>query len=314
MNIVFCADRVVLPGLHVAAYSLLENIRFSPEIRQVSFSVFSDKLTEADIALLEQTLKPLGKPFTLTLRHVDAAFFNKFPSLNGSWATYYRLYAAQVMPVERFLYVDVDTLCDVDVSPLQSLDMGRFPASWAPEAPLAHAVDRNVAEQLGNSQTDNYFNAGIILVNVGEWQKQRITERAMEYIATHRPVFHDQSALNVLLHGNILPLDERFNCMANMRKNWQFLARPYGKIGRIVHFVDYPKPWDWLGEFLHPQYRLWRTVLDKTAIKNFRSWHATPSRKFPRNAKARAGYQKALKDRCLFGGYSRGWLKQVKGV
>ncbi len=78
--------------------------------------------------------------------------------------------------------------------------------------------------------------------------------------------------------------------------------------------MDYPKPWNLFSEFVHPPYGLWRQVLEKTAMKNFRSWQATPSRNFPATHKAWCGYKKALKDRLLFAGYSRGWLKRVKGV
>jgi hypothetical protein len=54
-------------------------------------------------------------------------------------------------------------------------------------------------------------------------------------------------------------------------------------------------------------------VLKKTAMNNFRSWHATPARKFPKTRKAWNGYKKTFKDRLLFAGYVRGWLKNVKG-
>lgn len=314
MEIVFCADRVVLPGLHVAAYSLLENVRLSRESKKVSFSIFSDILNESDADLLRQTLAPLKKDFTVTLRRIDVSQLAGFPPLNGSLAAYYRILAAQLIDADRFLYLDADILCDIDASELYRIDMGTRPAGMVPEAPLSGAVDRFIAEQLGNSPSEPYFNSGVILVNVVEWRRQRVSEKAIEYITRYRPPYHDQSALNAVLHGNIMSLDGRFNCIANMRKNWPYLTRRYGKIERLVHFVDYPKPWDWLGEFLHPQYRLWRPVLDRTAIKNFRSWHSTPSRKFPRSSKARTGYKKTFKDRLLFAGYSHGWLKQIKGI
>jgi lipopolysaccharide biosynthesis glycosyltransferase len=312
MNIVFCVDRGVLPGLHVAAYSLLD--RINPSAGKIHFSVFSDVLTKPDVALLQQTLTTVGKPFTLELRRLNPASLTGFPPLNGSLATYYRLLAVQIMEVDRFLYVDADTLCDIDVCELQELNLGSAPAGWVPEAPLAGAVDRRVAEQLGNSATKPYFNAGIILVNVSEWRRQRITEKALEYIASHQPAYWDQSALNYVLYDNAFILDERFNCLTNMRKNWPALAPPYGRIGRLIHFLDYPKPWSFSGEWLHPQYQLWRCVLEKTAMKDYRSWHATPCRKFPKNRKDWIGYKKAFKDRLLFAGYAGGWLKRVKGV
>jgi lipopolysaccharide biosynthesis glycosyltransferase len=312
MNVVFCADRSALPGLHVAAYSLLE--RISPAVAQTRFHVFSDELDETDLASLRKTLESLNKPFALELRRVDVALFTGFPSLNGSWATYYRLAVPKILDMERFLYVDADTLSDVDVSGLSTFNLGQSPAALVPEAPLADAADRFVAMQLGNSPVEPYFNAGVILVNVAEWRRQRVTERAMEYIATNRPPFHDQSALNVVLHGSAMPLNRRFNCIANMRKHWPALRRSCGQTDVLVHFLDYPKPWDFLGEFVHPQYGLWRSVLDRTAMKDFRSWHATPARKFPKTRKAWTGYKKAFKDRLLFAGYSHGWLKKVKGV
>ena len=312
MNIVFCADHGVLPGLHVAAYSLLENI--SPTAPKTHFYVFSDALGDSDMALLEKSLESTGKPFALELKQVDAAMFSGFPSLNGSWATYYRLAAPKILDVDRFLYVDADTLCGADVSPLLNLDMGNYPAAWVPEAPLDKAADRSVAEQLGNSSSESYFNAGLMLVDGIQWRKQQITERALEYIGKHRPQFHDQSALNVVLHGNALALDERFNCIANMRKHWPALAFKKELPNKLIHFLDYPKPWDFGSEFIHPQYDMWRSILEKTEMRDFRSWQATPCRKYPKTSKARTGYKKAIKDRFLFKGYSSGWIKKIKGI
>lgn len=312
MHIVFCADRQVLPGLHVAAFSLLE--KTGPDVSQTCFHLFSDALNEADLALLRQTLAAVGKPFTLELRRVEDALFAGFPVLNNSRAAYYRLLVPQILDVDRFLYVDADTLCDVDVSGLNALDLKKFPAALVPEAPMALAVDRGAAEELGNRPDEPYFNSGVMLVNVGEWRGQRVTGRAMEYIARRQPRYHDQSALNVVLHRNALVLDERFNCITNMRKNWPALRRPRNQIGRLVHFVDYPKPWDFLGEFACPHYRLWRSAQRQTALKHFRSWRHAGARPFARTAAHWAGYKKSLKDRVLFGGYVRGWLKRVKGV
>src|SRR5258708_32208833 len=128
------------------------------------------------MVLLRRTHSAIGKRSALNLRRLDPLVFLGFPTHNNSWATYYRLFAAQIMEVDRFLYVDADTLCDVDVSGLQSFDMKSAPVAWVPEAPLSGATDRNVAEQLGNDETGSYFNAGVMLVNVSEWRRQKVTE------------------------------------------------------------------------------------------------------------------------------------------
>src|SRR4029453_17807597 len=312
MNFVFCADRAMLAGLHVATLSVLESL--DPVAGTGHFHIFSDALDAADLSLLERTLAGARKPFELKLGRIHSGAFKHLPPLNGSWATYYRLLVAEYLGVDRYLYVDADTLCDVDVSELQALEMNSAAVAWSLEAPLPRAVDRQTAEQLGNSQSDFSFNAGVMLINVPEWRRQRVSERAMEYIVNHRPEFHDQAALNYVLHGTAMTLDPKFNCIANMRKNWPALKKPYGDIGKLVHFVDYPKPWDLGAEYLHPQYRLWRSVLDQTALAKFRSWHGTAARVWPRSRSSWTGYKKALKDRLLFTCYSRGWLQHVKGV
>ena len=312
MEIVFCADKKVLSGLHVAAYSLLAQLR--DRLAKTRIHVFSDELDANDAALLEKTLVGANRPFQLGLHRLDPVSFKAFSPLNRSWTTYYRLLVPENLHVDRYLYVDVDSVCDVDISEVEDLKMNRAAVAWAPEAPLSRAVDRQTAEKLGKSQSDHYFNAGVMLINVPEWRRQRVSERAMEYIISDRPEFHDQAALNYVLHGTAMTLHPKFNCIANMRKNWPALKKPYGQIGRLVHFVDYPKPWDLGAEFLHPQYHLWQSVVDQTALAGFRSWHNTQARKWPQTRKAWLGYKKALKDRLLFAGYSRGWLKQVKGV
>lgn len=312
MNILFCADLRVLPGLHVAAYSVLEKMSLS--VPSVSFHLYSQDLGEADAGLLRRSLADTGREFTLELHHLDVGLLASFPPLHGSLAPYYRLLAIDQMKMDRLLYLDIDTVCDLDVSPLQDLAMGTYPAAWVSEAPMSSAVDRFTADQLGNSPNESYFNSGVILVNVPEWKRQAISQKALEYIAQNKPLFHDQSALNVVLHKNAISLDVRYNTISNMRKHWPILAKLYGRTDSLIHFVDYPKPWDLGSEYIHPHYRRWRAILEKTAMRDFRSWQPTPVRRFPKSPKARIGYQKTIKDKLLFTGYTKGWIKNVKGI
>jgi len=311
MNIVFCADRRVLTGLHVALYSVLH--RYAGKSR-LDFTIFSDDLDEADQRLLAKSLDPLRKPYGLEIRRVDAGLFAGFPQLNGSWATYYRLLIPSMLDANRFLYLDADILCDLDVSQFENLDMGEAPAGFVPEAPLSGCADRYVAKILGASAEESYFNSGVMLVNAVQWRSQQVTEQALEFLRTHPAAYWDQSALNVVLHRRAYEIDERFNIISNMRKHWPRLRKGIGQTDSLIHFVDYPKPWDLGAEFLHPQYRLWRSVLEKTAMSNFRSWHDTPARRLPTTVKAKVGYKKAIKDSILFAGYLKGWFNSVKGI
>jgi len=311
MNIVFCVDRRVLPGLHVSLYSVLEC--YGGKSRP-DFTIFSDDLDAADQRLLAKSIDPLKKPYGLEIRRVNAGLFAGFPQLNSSWATYYRLLIPSMLEANRFLYLDADILCDLDVSQLENLDMGDAPAGFVSEAPLSGCADRVIAKLLGERSDEAYFNAGIMLVNAAEWRRQEITKQALDFIQKHHPPYHDQSALNFVLYRKAYHLNERFNTIVNMRKHWPALKAPLGSLNRMLHFVEYPKPWDLGAELLHPQYQLWKTVLQKTVMRDFRSWHDTPARRLPRSAKAKSGYQKSIKDKLLFTGYTKGWLKKVKGL
>jgi lipopolysaccharide biosynthesis glycosyltransferase len=310
--VVFCSDQRGLPGLHVAAYSVLRNAVRNPEPLRIC--LFTDSLTHDDVELLRTTLEGALRPFSLEIFPVDVKSFGGLPSMRGSWAAYYRLYAAQVLDAARILYIDLDTLCDLDISPLESLPMGQFPAAWVPEAPMRKAVDRVVAEQLGNLEIDQYFNSGVLLINVSEWRQQCVSERAMKYIAEYQPRFYDQSALNVVLYRNALCLDPCFNWRSNARENWRALTGTIGTVGRLVHFIDAPKPWDFLGEWVHPQFHLWKSILSETAIKDYRSWRAATLGTSKRFAGGLQGYRRSLKDKLLFTAFRRGWVRNVKGV
>jgi lipopolysaccharide biosynthesis glycosyltransferase len=312
IHIVFCADRRVLPGLHVAAYSVVANHHDSKSL--VHVHVFSDSLTSADVALLNETLRGSGRPYLLEVHSVLASHFSRFPSMSGSWGTYFKLLLFQMLAVEHIIYIDVDTVCHLDVSDFLTLDLGYYPAGFVAETTIRDTPDRPLADRLPNDGDKPYLNAGVMVVNRKLWLERQVTERCMEFLQEATVLNHEQSALNYVLINDWQLLDARFNFISNWRKNWPSLCNESKLDGKLVHFLDNPKPWDFLGEFVHPQYGLWREVLDKTAMKGFRSWHATPSRKFPRTRKAWTGYKKVIKDRLLFAGYSRGWFKKVKGV
>lgn len=311
MNIVYCADRRALVCLHVSVYSVLRFLKAGNEVP--AFSIFSDALREEDLAPIRRSLARLGKPYSLTLRKVDVSRFAAYPKMNGSHATYFRLLLAEEMQAERFLYLDADTLCLTDLAELFSLDLGSAPVAWVGEAPLEHCADQELASLLGFPKGARYHNAGVLLIARQSWREARISERAFEFLASHPTRYHDQTGLNYLLWRDGLELPERFNCIANMRRNWPLLARPTDRVDALVHFVDNPKPWSFLGEFAHPQYVLWKALLSETEAAGYRSWN---NRRFEggRPPGGLAPYRKALKDAALFGLYRRGLLKRPKGV
>lgn len=89
--------------------------------------------------------------------------------------TYGRLYMAKVLKKEtdRFLYLDADTMVIRPLTGLFQLDMTGKAMGAVSERPK-DAAYRGGYLKLKNGK---YFNDGIMIINIPEWEKQGITEK-----------------------------------------------------------------------------------------------------------------------------------------
>ena len=90
----------------------------------------------------------------------------------------------------------------------------------------------------------DYFNAGVLLIDLDRWRKERISEKALEYLAQHlQSPYADQDALNFACDGLWKRLDPRWNFQPFYEKrkiaDMDSKERP-----GIVHFVTQAKPWN----------------------------------------------------------------------
>jgi lipopolysaccharide biosynthesis glycosyltransferase len=312
IHVAFAADRRVLPGLHVAAYSMLENHR--DQGTRVHLHLFSNDITSADLALLKTSLEGTCRDYEMSFHSVDEKKFTDSPSMGGSWGAYFRIMMPGLIDADRIVYLDVDTLCRMDVAEFLYLDLGGHPAGFVIETTFASTPDLSLKSLFQDAGENPCFNSGVMVVDRKKWMEKRVTERCLEFMAHHHAQYFDQTTLNYVLFKDWQALESRFNFYSNSRINWPFLKDDKSAEGKIIHFLDNPKPWDFGAEKVHPHYHLWRFVLDKTAMRGYRSWKFSAGRDLPRTSKALQGYKKAIKDRILFSLYSGGILKKIKGL
>src|SRR5207244_1433075 len=67
--------------------------------------------------------------------------------------------------------------------------------------------------ELGLPPKAKYFNAGVLVLNLDRWRRERVTERALEYVKAyaHEVSFWDQEGLNAVLSGKWGELDSVWN-------------------------------------------------------------------------------------------------------
>lgn len=157
--------------------------------------------------------------------------------------TFARLLIPRLFPetVRRVLYLDADLLLFDDLGPLWETDLDGAVVGAVQDA-LALPLKHGGAGLEGIPRVENYFNAGVLLIDLFRWREKQISEKALKYLNQHpRSPFGDQDALNVACDGLWKKLDPKWNFqnhyntrIADMRPT----ERP-----AIVHFVTVNKPW-----------------------------------------------------------------------
>lgn len=155
-----------------------------------------------------------------------------------------RLLLPQIFPatMSRLLYLDADVLVLGDLGPLWETDLGSA-AIGAVLDVLDELRKREVPITQDIPEVRDYFNSGVLLINLDRWREVEVSERALEYL-TKKPVsqFPDQDALNVVCDGAWKKLDSAWNFQEHLNTClWEVSPerRP-----NIVHFVTAMKPWN----------------------------------------------------------------------
>ncbi|HNO49145.1 MAG TPA: glycosyltransferase family 8 protein [Chitinophagales bacterium] len=180
-------------------------------------------------------------------------------------AAYYRLFFTDLVPenVERLLYIDIDTLVLKDLTELYYQNIDNYV--------IGAIYDNYVKTQelIGITEEGQYFNSGVLLIDVKKWIEQNITQKCIDYLLEYpeRIKFVDQCVLNAVFQNNYFKLPIYCNMMYSYlpeKSSKEELNRIKQKI-TIIHFTLH-KPWTMLCK--NPYRKLYRYYLQKSPQKN----------------------------------------------
>lgn len=123
-----------------------------------------------------------------------------------------------------------------------------------------------------NLENHIYFNSGMLLINIQEWNKYNISNKLIEILSTtsYDFKFPDQDALNLILTQKIAYLPKKFNYF-NGFYPWHKDSITNKEI-ILLHFTSSPKPWDlgWEVSSMSNDYNrdLYKTYENQTPWKN----------------------------------------------
>ncbi len=236
----------------------------------ITYHVFVNKLTEEEKTRLSKAAEMAGSEIVVHL--IDDACFSSMLLSDGVAAFFYRFLVPPAMDgvADRVLYLDGDMMVHGSLRYLAELDLTGYAA--------AVVTDRKEQLQMDRVHTAHYFNAGMMLINVGKWREDGffddIVRRAQENVKKvgRRLSHHDQDIHNQMLDGKTLYIDRKYNYLYNLDRQSLFKKQPVNAEWEkqvIIHFAGHAKPW-------HSWVQKWPVVKEYAEIQKHSPWKNEP--------------------------------------
>ena len=237
--IFFSTDDNYIPYLDVAVSSLIANASKEFNYRII---ILNTGLNESNIDKIKQNEREKFKidfvDISADVEKIKSKLKNVY---HFSIVTYYRLFIASLFPqYGKVIYLDCDLVVLGDISELYHTELGDNILGACPEQFVQNTKEFRAyaAEALG-VDPDGYVNAGVLLMNLAEFRKNRIEEKFARLITEHDfdLLDPDQAYLNYLCFDKIQILSN----------GWNKEPMPLACEGKknIVHYALYKKPWQY---------------------------------------------------------------------
>jgi len=252
LNILCATDDNYVPYCGIMITSLFENNKDS----KVCVYIMIDKpLSAKNTISFSRLAMTYGQQIELLM--VDKSFLLNFPIKGMNYwsiATYYRLYAAELLPkfINRVLYLDCDIIITGSLASLWEIDMKDKACASVPDIFIFSDVCQR---RLRYSVVDGYFNAGVLLMNLKYWRSNLIGQKCLCYLEDHYDLIeaNDQDVLNAVLHDKNIALPLSYNYQIQFLSKYfynlqndemrQQILEAYNN-PRIIHFAYQIKPWN----------------------------------------------------------------------
>lgn len=184
--------------------------------------------------------------------------------------------------------MDCDVIINASLKELENTALENFAFAAVPELCMPPAQKN----YLGLKKTDQYYNAGVLLINLDYWRKYNLSQQFIDYYATMNGqlLYSDQDILNHCCKGHILPLSHRYNLSPALPYFPRYFIKKYQpayycrtkkeyqdilKHPSIIHFLGDERPW------MRGNFNVYRKVYEHyKACSPWKSEPLIPGREF----------------------------------
>jgi len=230
MVIVFSVDNKFSMPLGVALTSLFSNKKGEYEIKVYVLDGGIDKINKEKLKVIEDT-------YGFQINYIDMLNYDlsSFPELGRLNAcSYYRLLAPEIIPEDKIIYLDCDTVVLDDLNKIFEKEINN-------ENIISAVADLGEKDKIKYffRPINGYFNAGVMVIDCGAYRKDDVFKKALDFVNLNKKAikYADQDILNHLLEGRWLRLDDAYNVQQD---NYQ---PPISADIKVLHYTGAVKPW-----------------------------------------------------------------------
>lgn len=280
--IFFATDDNYVPFLAVSIKSLLDN---ASKENFYNIHILTDGISEENQNRLQELMTENSKLiFDNVGEHVKKIRARLDATLRDYYTVsiFYRLFIAALYPnYKKAIYLDCDIAVIGDISKMYEIDLGDNILGAVPDDVIASCepYQRYATEAVG-VEYKNYFNSGVLLMNLEEFRKAKIKERFVFLLIKYNfeTVCPDQDYLNVLCKNRVKYLERGWDRMSvdedydgeiylihynNFFKPWYYDGIPYEK-----YFWEYAKKTSYYDEILKVKESVADTIKEKNEKGN----------------------------------------------
>lgn len=271
-NIVCASDN----NFYIHMSVMLKSIEINSSLENINIYILNSTLSDDN----KNRIKNWFEKSKLNLRFVSVnnyIFLHCKTTERLSSATYYRLLIPELLPdsINKVIYLDSDLLVEGDIKELWEIEIGDLSLLAVAEVvEKLRYVSSSAAiakyKELGIPKDKKYFNAGVLVMNLERWRKNKIGECVLHYLKKYKKYvrYCDQDGLNAVLWDEWGELPAEWNVMTPIfrTESWKesfFDEEKFNDLKenpKIIHFSGDIKPWT--KEGIHPMEKIYFKYLE----------------------------------------------------
>lgn len=200
LNVVYCGDNGYAPYVGISMISCIENN--ISDFHGITFHIVEEQITGENKNILKEIVNSYDNCYIKFYPFICPVNIPKSTYPPIGYAT---IFLADILDVDKVIYIDGDTLILNSFKELMLMDLESYYAAGVLDP--SPSIGRR---ELGFLDEDNYFNAGFILFNLKKIREENIQEKFLiEAIKPYK--CHDQDIINVVLKNKICTVPIKYN-------------------------------------------------------------------------------------------------------